>query len=97
MVLAVLTGDPSVDVREEAPVKVDGMNGRLVVADVSNAGGPPNSSLAVAFTLGRGGTGYVLAAIFPPGQWDVERSDFDKVLASFRVSVPPGIQTIPLG
>lgn len=95
MTLSFLTGDPSVDVQAEQPISIAGMTGRLVVADIQQ-GGRAQSSLAAAFTLGRDGTGYIIAALFPPGQWDSERSDFLRVMGSFRSRVPPGIQTIPL-
>ncbi|MGQ0670733.1 MAG: hypothetical protein ACT4PO_13850 [Actinomycetota bacterium] len=95
MVLMFLTSDPNVDVREDQAVQIDGVPGRLVVADVLD-GVEAQSSLAAAFTLGEDGTGFVVAALFPPGEWDAERSDFFKVLASFKRHVPPGIRAAPL-
>lgn len=95
MTLYYLTGDPSIDVRAEEPIRIDGAPGRLVVAD-STQGGEPASSVAVAFSLGRGGTGYLVAAIFPPGGWGSERPDFLRVVASFDADIPPGLQTIPV-
>jgi hypothetical protein len=95
MILYYLTGDASIDVRIEEPIRVDGAPGRLVVAD-SIQGGEPASSVAVAFSLGRGGTGYLVAAIFAPGGWESERSDFLRVVDSFRAEVPPGLQTFPV-
>jgi hypothetical protein len=95
MALYYLTGGGSIDVRLEEPIRVDGAPGRLVVAD-SIQGGEAVSSVAVAFSLGREGTGYLVAAIFAPGSWEAERSDFLRVVDSFRAEVPPGLQTFPV-
>jgi hypothetical protein len=58
---------------------------------------PSNSTiLAAAFTLGRQGVGYIVAAIFPAGDWNNQRSDFLKVVSSFQAEVPPGLRTFPL-
>jgi len=95
MTLYYLTGDPSIDVRNEEPIRIDGAPGRLVVADAIQDG-EPASSVAVAFSLGHEGTGYLVAAIFPPGGWESERADFLRVVASFDADVPPGLQTIPV-
>ena len=54
------------------------------------------ASVAAAITLGDGETGYLLAAIFPPGEWDAERGDFGRVLSSFDANVPPGLATFPM-
>ena len=96
MALFFITGDPVVDVVTEDPIRVDGEAGKLVVADVKTDG-EVTSSVAVAMTLGDGKTGYLLAAIFPPGSWESERADFERVLRSFRGPVPPGLQTFPVG
>lgn len=95
MALFFITGDPSIDVREQRDVRIDGLPGLLVVAD-SVQGGEARAGVAVAMTLGREGTGYVLAAIFPPGQWEAEEPDFLRVLSSFRVETPPLLRTYPL-
>lgn len=95
MALYFLTGDPSIDLREQRAVEIDGMPGRLVVAD-SVQDGQVRASLAVAMTLGEGGTGYLIAAIFPPGQWEVEEPDFLRVLESFRTETPPLLRAYPL-
>lgn len=95
MGLYFLTGDPAIDVQEDAAVRIDGREGRLLVADVSQ-NGQATASLAAAFTLGSGGTGFLVAAIFPPGEWDAERDDFFRVLASFRAGVPPALETFPV-
>lgn len=95
MTLYFLTRDPSIDVQLEQAIRFDGMPGRLVVADVVR-GGNPAAGVAVALSLGAAGTGYLIAAIFPPGSWDGERSDFLRVVGSFRVDVPPGIATFPV-
>lgn len=95
MVLFFLTGDPAVDVQVEEPVAVAGSEGELVVANVVRSG-QTTAALAAAFTLGKSGTGFIVAAIFPPGEWGKERSDFEKIVASFSPGVPPGVQTIPL-
>lgn len=95
MVLTFLTSDPNVDVREDQAVQIDGAAGRLVVVDVVD-GGQAQTSLAAAFTLGEDGTGFIVVALFPPGDWDTERLDFFKVLASFKRQAPPGIQAAPL-
>lgn len=54
------------------------------------------SSVAAAVSLGTGGDGYLVAAIFPSGGWDAERADFLRVLASFRAGVPLGFSTFPV-
>jgi hypothetical protein len=95
MAVAVITGDPSVDVRGERAVRMDGLPARLVVADIVR-GGETLSSVAVAMTLGERGTGYLLLAIFPPGQWETEEPDFLRVLGSFRTETPPPVWTYPL-
>jgi hypothetical protein len=95
MTLFFLTGDPSVDVLHEEDVRVADAPGRLVVADVSQ-GGAVSASVAIAMTLGSGGTGFVVGAIFTPGTWDAERGDFSHVLASFEPTVPPAMKTYPL-
>lgn len=95
MGLYFLTGDPAIDVHLDEPVRIDGTPGRLLVADVGQDG-QTTASLAAAFTLGSGGTGYLVAAIFPPGGWDAERDDFFRVLESFRAGVPPGLGTFPV-
>jgi len=95
MTLYFLTGDPSIDLKEQRAVEIDGMPGRLLVVD-SVRDGQVRASLAVALTLGRDGTGYLLAAIFPPGQWETEEPDFLRVLDSFRTQIPPLLRTYPL-
>jgi hypothetical protein len=95
MTLYYLTSDPSIDVQLEQAVDLGGSAGRLVVADAVRNGSAA-ASLAVALSLGHGGTGYLLAAIFPPGTWDHESADFLRVLGSFRSNVPPGLATVPL-
>jgi hypothetical protein len=74
---------------------MDGLPARLVVADIVR-GGETLSSVAVAMTLGERGTGYLLLAIFPPGQWETEEPDFLRVLGSFRTETPPPVWTYPL-
>jgi hypothetical protein len=96
MVLSWLTGDPAVDVIIVETVRVDADEGRLVVADVSQEG-TVVSTVAAAFTLGGdGGTGFLIVAIFPQGQWNAERADFFRVLESFTSDVPPGFETFPM-
>lgn len=95
MTLFFVTGDPLVDVLIDDGARLDGSPARLVVADVVN-GGQVTASIAVAVTLGDGDTGYLLAAIFPPGSWDSERGDFERILASFHSDVPPGLATFPV-
>jgi hypothetical protein len=58
--------------------------------------GELTASLALAMTLGEGGTGYLVAAVFPAGEWQAERLDFLRVLESFRADVPPGLGTFPV-
>lgn len=70
-------------------MRIAGSSGRLIVADVTQ-GGQVTSSVAAAVSLGTGGDGYLVAAIFPSGGWDAERADFLRVFASFRAGVPPG-------
>jgi hypothetical protein len=95
MTLYFLTGDPSIDLREQRAVEIDGLPGRLLVVD-SVRDGQVRASLAVALTLGEDGTGYLIAAIFPPGQWETEEPDFLRVLDSFRTEIPPLLRTYPL-
>ncbi len=95
MTLTLITGDPLIDVVLDDRVRLAGSPARLIVADVVN-GGEVTASIAAAITLGDGETGYLLAAIFPPGGWESERGDFDRVLSSFRANVPPGLETFPV-
>ena len=95
MALSFLTGDPIVDVTIDDPTRVDGTPARLIVADIDQ-GGQVTSSVAAAMTLGDGVTGYLIVAIFPPGGWDDERDDFERIVRSFRTDVPPGLETFPV-
>ena len=95
MAYTLLTGDPSIDVDEESNMPFAGKPGRLVVATASQDG-TPAASIAAVMTLGTDGTGYLLAAILPPGGWDGERSDFLAIADSFRPGVPPGISSFDL-
>jgi hypothetical protein len=95
MALLFLTGDPVIDVLIDDPIRIGGTEGKLVVADVRD-GGDVIATLAAALTLGDGETGYLVAAIFPSGSWDEERADFERVLGSFHVGVPPGLATFPV-
>lgn len=95
MTLFLLTGDPSVDVLAEQRVRLGQAEGRLIVADVVREG-QEVASVAAAFSLGDDGVGYIVVAFFPSGGWGSERSDFLKVVDSFRAGVPPGLATIPL-
>jgi hypothetical protein len=95
MVLTFLTGNPTVDVQLEQAVRLGDTDGELVVADIIR-NGKKVAGVAATFTLGRQGVGYILAAIFPAGDWKNQRSDFLKVVSSFRSEVPPGLRTIPL-
>jgi hypothetical protein len=94
MDLYFLTGDPAMDVREERPILVGGTVGRLIVADITRAGSV-QASIAAAFTLGSHDVGYVVAAVFPPGGWDRERSDFARIVASLTPGVPSGLSSFP--
>ena len=95
MALYFLEGDPVVDVVIDDPMQFDGDPGKLVVADVRN-GDQVNASVAAAMTLGDGSTGYLIAAIFPPGAWNDERADFERVVESFDSHVPPGFDSFPV-
>jgi hypothetical protein len=95
MALYYLTGDPIVDVTIDGSTHVDGNPARLIVADIDQ-GGEVTSSVAAAMTLGDGTTGYLILAIFPPGGWDDERDDFERIVRSFRTDVPPGLETFPV-
>jgi hypothetical protein len=95
MTLYFVTANPAIDLKEQRAVEIDGMPGRLLVVD-SVRDGQVRASLAVALTLGEDGTGYLIAAIFPPGQWETEEPDFLRVLDSFRAEVPPLLRTYPL-
>jgi hypothetical protein len=96
MALYFLTGDPVVDVVIDDPTHLDGDPGKLVVADVRD-GDQVNASVAAAMTLGDGNTGYLIAAIFPPGGWGDERADFERVVESFDSHVAPGFASFPVG
>ena len=95
MALAFLTGNPVVDVQIEQEMRLGGNAGELIVADVVRQG-QKVAGVAATFTLGQQGVGYIVLAIFPPGDWANERSDFLKVVASFRPGVPPGMRAFPL-
>ena len=95
MSLYFLTGDPAIDVDLDDPIRVAGFPGRLIVATATQ-GGVETASIAAALTLGEAGTGYLVAAIFPPGDWDAERDDFLDILASFEPDVPPSASTFDL-
>ena len=95
MALYFLTGDPIVDVTIDDSTRVDGDPARLIVADIDQ-GSEVTSSVAAAMTLGDGATGYLIVAIFPPGGWDDERDDFERIVRSFRADVPPGLETFPV-
>ena len=95
MALAILTGNPIVDVQIEQEMRLGGIAGELIVADVVRDG-QKVAGVAAAFTLGRQGVGYIVLAIFPPGEWADEQSDFLKVVGSFRPGVPPGMRAFPL-
>ncbi len=95
MTLSLLTGDPAIDVKSERAMRLDGMPARLVVADASQ-NGQVTAGLAVTLSLGTSGTGYVVAAIFPPGAWSSEQPDFLRVVRSFHAGVAPGIRTFPV-
>src|SRR4029453_7337541 len=74
MALAILTGNPIVDVQIEREMRLGGLAGELIVADVVRDG-QKVAGVAAAFTLGRQGVGYIVLAIFPPGEWADEQSD----------------------
>jgi hypothetical protein len=95
MALAFLTGNPVVDVQIEEEMRLGGIAGELIVADVVRDG-QKVAGVAAAFTLGQQGVGFIVLAIFPAGDWANERSDFLKVVASFRGEVPPGMRAFPL-
>lgn len=95
MALYFLTGDPIVDVVIDDPARLDGEPARLIVADIERGGGV-TSSVAAAMTLGDGVTGYLIVAVFPPGGWDDERTEFERIVRSFRSDVPPGLETFPV-
>jgi hypothetical protein len=95
MALALLTGNPVVDVQIEQDMRLGGNAGELIVADVVRDG-EKTAGVAAAFTLGQQGVGYIVLAIFPPGEWAAERSDFLKVVGSFQAAVPPGLKVFPL-
>ena len=75
MALFFLTSDPVIDVVIDDRATMGGDDARLIVADVSN-GGDVAAGVAAAMTLGDGETGYLIAAVFPPGGWDSEQADF---------------------
>jgi hypothetical protein len=74
---------------------VDGDPARLIVADIDQAG-EVTACVAAAMPRGDGATGYLILAVFPPGGWDEERDDFERIVRSFRTDVPPGLETFPV-
>jgi len=95
MGLYFITGNPAIDVQADEPIRIDGDPGRLLVADVVEAR-RVTAGVAVAMTLGQEGTGFLIVAVFPAGRWEAERADLERVLASFRGQVPPGLETFPV-
>jgi hypothetical protein len=95
MALFFLTADPIVDVTLDEPLRIDGHEARLIVADVTQEG-TTTASVAAAVTLGGGETGFLVIAVFPPGGWEGERGDFLRVLESFRTTLPPGMEQFPM-
>jgi hypothetical protein len=95
MGLFLLTGDPVTDVQIDDVLRIDGLEARLVVADLKQEG-TVTASVAAAFTLGIEGTGFLVAAAFPPGQWDGERGDFFRMVDSFRTRISPGLAAFPV-
>lgn len=95
MGLFLLTADPSTDVQIDDEIRIDGLEARLVVADMEQ-NGTVTTGVAAAFTLGVGGTGFLVAAIFPPGEWDHERADFFRMVDSFRTGISPGLAAFPV-
>ncbi len=95
MALFFLTGDPVIDVLIDDRATMGGDDARLIVADVNNAGNV-TAGVAAAMTLGDGETGYLIAAVFPPGDWGSQEADFRRILESFRSHVPPGLKTFPV-
>lgn len=95
MALYFMSANPIVDVTIDDPTRVDGTRGRLIVADIDQ-GGEVTSGVAAVMTLGDGATGYLIRALFPPGGWDDERDDFERIVRSFRTNVPPGLETFPV-
>ncbi len=87
------TSQPGVDVKIRQPVRVGTGTGLLVVADTETQTGA--FSVASAFLV-EGEVGYWIAAAFPRGDWDKERGDFLRILASFRSEVPPAVGSVPL-
>lgn len=95
MALFFLTARSGVDVELDRDLPFAGGEGRLVVATISR-NGQPSAGVAADFSLGSDGVGYVLIAIFPPGDWGKEESDFLEITASFRPGVPPSLPAFPL-
>jgi hypothetical protein len=95
MTLYYLTADPAIDVRDEQQIELAHAEGRLVVADIHQSG-TVGASLAAAFTLGSHGVGYIVAAVFPPGGWSNERTDFSRIVGSLQPNVPSGVASFPL-
>ena len=95
MGLFLLTGDPATDVQVDDDIRIDGLEGRLVVADLKQEG-TVTRSVAAAFTLGIDGTGFLVAAAFPPGGWGGERGDFLRMVESFRTRISPGLAAFPV-
>jgi hypothetical protein len=95
MALFFLTADPIVDVTLDEPLRIDGHEARLIVADVTQDGAT-TASVAAAITLGPSETGFLVIAVFPPGGWESERGDFLRVLESFRTTLPPGMEQFPM-
>ena len=94
MALYFVTGNPIVDVTIDDPTRVDRDPGRLIVADIDQ-GGEVTSSVAAAMTLGDGSDRLSDRRDLPPGGWDDERDDFERIVRSFRTDVPPDWRRSP--
>src|SRR5581483_4560386 len=69
-------------VYEALVVTTDGFGDLPAMVAYFHRGGQTTASVAAAFSLGDGRTGYIVAAIFPPGTWAGEEADFLRVLRS---------------
>ncbi len=96
MTLFFITGDPLIDVVTDDRTRLAGTPARLVVADVVD-GGEVTASVAAAITLGDGETGYLLAAIFPPGEWECGARGLRPGPVLLRRERPAGARHVPDG
>jgi hypothetical protein len=87
----VLTDDPAMKVDLRRSFDFSDGEGGMLVGEYEIEGG---SVGLAAGTLLFEGIGYVVIEVFPQGQWANQKPDFERVLSSFEVGAPLGVQTL---